>query len=115
MAILAMATVCSSGAIITDAISPLEDAGKELDLDGRHGKVAATQISVANAGTGLDGSRRGSISGERKTASRSHVNLPGADRIFVLLVFIASIVAAAASIISMIIKTKRSNREGGIH
>jgi len=111
--ILAIATVCSSGAIKTNVIKWPQSIRKYLDLGERYGKGSISYASAADAEVGFDENNQDLMSEGEKKESNPSISLTRRDRIFMLLVFIGSTVAAVASIISMVIKTKRSNQEGG--
>ena len=89
--------------------------GKYLDPVQRFSGISFSTASAAGMEAGLAENGQGRMSGNEKKESGPAISLTRQDRDFVLFVFIVSILAATAAIVSMTIKTKRSNQEGGMN
>ncbi len=107
--VMLILTVVAVGSGIT-----IDTSGRYLEpVQGISG-ISFSTASAAGMEAGLAENGQGRMSGDEKTESGSAISLSGQDRDFVLFVFIGSIAAAVASIVSMTIKTRRSKQEGGM-
>jgi len=113
IAVLVLVPICSIVAASTGYIRWEQSRPGLLSLGRMIGENSVAYAAAAGTENSLD-KDMSSMELEVDKRSVSPVTLDKRDQAFVLLVFIGSIIAAVASVISMMIKIKRLKPEGGI-
>jgi hypothetical protein len=105
--IFAITFMCSVAAVAVITAECSGSRTKYFEFAGRLNSSSPGHASAEGVKGGLDRIDQAKTNSQKEKEFDPPISLSKGDRIFVLLVFVSSMVAAIASIISMIIKTKR--------
>ncbi len=105
---LAVFLLFSMAAITVNTTKRSQSMMKSLNFDKRLNRCLVEHASARGTKDSSDGKNQAMMPSQEEKEFALPMNLGKRDRIFVFLVFISSITTVVASVVSIIIKTKRS-------